>query len=414
MARMSNNNTDHCRVACFTDTFGNQSNNGVGRFIEDLKRFSNETPHELKLFVPTKETNIGQIFGVRAPSFTLPIYSKVALAMPLEHHRKSIRRELQNWEPDLIHVSTPGPFGMLGLSLAKSMKLPVAGIYHTDFPQYAREIAYQQCKAAIANPFSTFGDLISNVMKFVGPYLGKIESENPKAEEDFQALFEIFSRNFKILSSGKEIPQIAAEAAEFIAEQFLSRFYANFETVIARSTIQQHQISNRLKIPVEKVRVLTPGTDLEKFSPSWANRACLSQFDIPEDAFVSLYVGRVTSEKNISLLIDVWEKAQAKLDDNHFLLVVGYGDDSEIEKLKKLKNVRIAGPKSAQELSTIYATANLLLLPSVTETLGQVGLESLASATPVLAANRGGQTSYIETEGQRFSASRRRHNGVGQ
>ena len=78
-----------------------------------------------------------------------------------------------------------------------------------------------------------------------------------------------------------------------------------------------------------------------------------------------------------------------------YLIIVGTG---ELEKYKELLlqyNIIFLGHKAKEELSTLYASATMLVFPSTTDTLGQVVLESLASSTPVIVTNKGGPCGIV-------------------
>lgn len=111
------------------------------------------------------------------------------------------------------------------------------------------------------------------------------------------------------------------------------------------------------------------GVDTELFSPS--KRTLL-----PYDGPVFLYVGRVAVEKNIEALL--------ALDLPGTKLIVGGGPS--LEKLREsYADAVFLGPKQGEELAALYASADVFVFPSKTDTFGLVLLEALASGTPVAA-----------------------------
>ena len=125
---------------------------GFGRFLQDLRSASSASDLPIHFFVPGKGSDDSDVRFIRAPSFSVPGYPDLKISMPLEHQRKQISHELQKIKPSVIHVSTPGPFGCLGISLAKEFRLPLVGIYHTDFPGYAASIVTSQLAHYQSNP----------------------------------------------------------------------------------------------------------------------------------------------------------------------------------------------------------------------------------------------------------------------
>ena len=386
------------KVLCFTDTFGKTTNNGVGRFLEDLLQYSEEHGRPLHLVAPGKGEVSERIFSIRAPAFTLPVYSKVGLSFPLEVHRRSLRRFIRELKPDLIHVSTPGPFGCLGLSVAREYQIPVLGLVHTDFPKYARILISQNWNS-ITQQMRSRGMLwLVQLLGRVQPFLEKMEQINPDFEEDVNTVVELVKKQFTLASKNQELSEVASNLGEQIVSQILRNFYSRFTMIIARSTYHEHQLSAQLKISPLNIRALSPGTDTTRFNPSYRDRTVFQRMGLKKESFVVLAVGRLTAEKNVGLLWAAWRELQRQVDlaaaDMH-LIVAGYGDAKTVTGSSELVNCHFVGPKQGRELSELYASADVLLFPSVTETLGQVGLEAAASGIPVLAASVGGQTSYI-------------------
>jgi len=195
-----------CRIVCFSDTYGLESKNGVGRFLHDMRGLAETNRLPFELIVPGKGEEIPCVRRIRAPSFTLPGYADVQIAMPLEQHRKAVSRHIQSWHPDVIHVSTPGPFGIFGLSIAQQRQIPVVGIYHTDFPGFAREIV----RLHVANLQNNSSQLIAPALSWltplftrrIAPLLENLEQSNPNAEDDLSTLVEIVQRNYQSPGSG--------------------------------------------------------------------------------------------------------------------------------------------------------------------------------------------------------------------
>jgi len=117
------------------------------------------------------------------------------------------------------------------------------------------------------------------------------------------------------------------------------------------------------------VALWTKGVDTALFNPSRRTK-----LDYPGPVF--LYVGRVAVEKNIGAFLD--------LDLPGTRLVVGGGPS--LERLKsEHPDVVFLGPKEGEELARLFASADVFVFPSRTDTFGLVLLEALASGTPVAA-----------------------------
>jgi glycosyltransferase involved in cell wall biosynthesis/metallophosphoesterase superfamily enzyme len=384
------------RIVGFSDTFGSEAGNGVGRFLHDLHAHACRDRLDLQLVVPGRDNAASGILAIKAPSFQVPGYGQLQVALPLEHQRKTIERGVKERLPQCIHVSTPGPFGMFGSLLARRYRIPLVGIYHTDFPSYAREIVLALTRRMHRDPAQFFWPLMERLIPFALPYYQTMEGKNPRIDEDLTALVKVVQRNVASFSDASHQDSSIARFAEVAATAALRKFYSRFTFVIARSPDHQRQIAETLAVPLERLRCLNPGTDVDRFRPEKANRGVWSEYGVPPNAFVALYVGRITAEKNIGFLGECWRNFQSRHQANAHLVVVGHGEEDALGQLSRLPNVHVIGSHHGERLSTIYASADLLLFPSVTETLGQVGLEAGASGLPVIVSDRGGPQTYVE------------------
>lgn len=102
-----------------------------------------------------------------------------------------------------------------------------------------------------------------------------------------------------------------------------------------------------------------------------------------------MYVGRLEAYKKVDLLINAFNKL------NRRLIIIGVG--TETEKLKKIANPNISfkGFVSDKKLRELYQSVSAIIMPQE-EDFGIVGIESLASGTPVIAFNKGGSRDYVK------------------
>jgi len=111
--------------------------NGVSRFIQDFSKEAIKYKKEFYVISSTEKSNdekIQNIFNIK-PLFRIkmPFYKSLDLVFPSFFKIKS---KIKDINPDLLHISTPGTVGLCALISAKILKIPVVGIYHTDFPSY--------------------------------------------------------------------------------------------------------------------------------------------------------------------------------------------------------------------------------------------------------------------------------------
>ncbi len=132
-----------------------------------------------------------------------------------------------------------------------------------------------------------------------------------------------------------------------------------------------------------KVSVLGRGVDTALFHPAKRSTTLRSKWGAPGDAPVAIVVGRVSAEKNIDLALRAFQRMRAKRDD---LVCVVVGDGPIRSRLERgHPGVHFAGYQTGDDLAKCYASADILLFPSETETFGNVLLEGMASGLATLA-----------------------------
>ena len=142
------------------------------------------------------------------------------------------------------------------------------------------------------------------------------------------------------------------------------------------------------------VAVWDRGIEIEKFSPVMRDYDLRKKLNI-DNKVVFIYVGRISPEKDLHLMINVAKKLNEKYEDKiHFLMV---GDGPSLKELKNIapNNMTFTGFLGGLELSKIYASADIFMFTSTTETLGLVILEAMASGLPVISCNSGGVTDNL-------------------
>ena len=144
------------------------------------------------------------------------------------------------------------------------------------------------------------------------------------------------------------------------------------------------------------VRIWGRGVDTERFSPKLRDADVRSR-NGSDDSLHVLYVGRLTPEKDLPVLFDAYRKLTAgnpPLPVN--LVLTGDGAYTSKMRSKAPKDAVFTGYLSGEELAKAYASADVFVFPSRTDTLGNVVLEAQASGLPVIAAAEGGPVENIK------------------
>jgi len=140
-----------------------------------------------------------------------------------------------------------------------------------------------------------------------------------------------------------------------------------------------------------KISVARLGVDIEKFSPPKNNGFWKRKLGIDENRKVIGYVGRVSKEKNVSVLYDAFEKLP--LQNNLFLLIVGDGPEDQIRKLKKLRNCKVTG--FVNNVQDHIKAMDIFVMPSLTETTSLATLEAMSCGVAVVSTKVGFIKKYL-------------------
>ena len=133
----------------------------------------------------------------------------------------------------------------------------------------------------------------------------------------------------------------------------------------------------------ERVQVVARGVDTQRFTPQRRCEHLRAQWGATPQTLVALCVGRLAAEKNLGLLLDA---AEAMREHEPRLRLVLVGDGPERERLQLLSPDAIfSGIRRGEDLARHYASADVFLFPSLTETFGNVVPEAMASGLPVVA-----------------------------
>ncbi|HSD59450.1 MAG TPA: glycosyltransferase family 1 protein [Burkholderiales bacterium] len=143
------------------------------------------------------------------------------------------------------------------------------------------------------------------------------------------------------------------------------------------------------------LRVVARGVDTVLFHPSRRSQTLRSQWGAAQDDPVVLYVGRLAPEKNLSLVIKAFEAMRAEQPRARLVLV---GDGPYRAGLEAGNHGYVfAGMRVGEDLAAHYASGDIFLFPSVTETYGNVTMEAMASGLAVVAYDYAAAEEHIRS-----------------
>lgn len=165
--------------------------------------------------------------------------------------------------------------------------------------------------------------------------------------------------------------------------RYLRWFHAQTLLTFCPSEVTRRQLRRR---GFENVRIWGRGVDLERFHPARRDPT-IREAHGPAGAVHLLYVGRVAREKDLDLLFDA---VRQLADEDVHLIITGDGPYLAEARAAAPARCTFTGYLTGHELSATYASADIFVFPSRTETYGNAVLEALASGLPVVAYAEGG------------------------
>ncbi len=198
------------------------------------------------------------------------------------------------------------------------------------------------------------------------------------------------------------LPQYAGELTgdkglESLVWKFVVWYYNQMEIVYVPSAATGEELTARGVKP-EKVRFYHRGIDVDRFTPAKRNGFFKRKFAYDDKRPKLIYVGRVSKEKNLPLLADIFKKAYSKREDMTLVVV---GDGPYLDEMKRELAgfpVLFTGVLEGDDLAEAFASCDIFVFPSTTDTFGNVVLEAQASGLPVVLTDRGGPKENVIAE----------------
>jgi glycosyltransferase involved in cell wall biosynthesis len=303
------------RIALVSDTYTPQIN-GVTTVLRRIMRALRDARHAVAIVAPAYPGGHPDAADeLRLPSVALPPYPAIRLSLPAFGR---VAEFLDRFAPDLVHVVTEGPLGVMGRRYAVRRHRPLVTSYHTHFPRYCRHYG-----VAALEPV---------VWRFLTWFHG------------------------------------AAVLTQTPGEQ-------------AQAELAAHGLSRAL--------VWGRGVDTGHFHHERRDWRFRRRLGIADGDVAVLHVGRLAAEKNLDTLVHAWTTVRDSLGPRVRFVIAGDGPLGSRLSAAMPWAIRF-GFLETRLLATLYASCDLCVLPSATETCGLVALEAMASGLPVVAADAGG------------------------
>jgi glycosyltransferase involved in cell wall biosynthesis len=168
-----------------------------------------------------------------------------------------------------------------------------------------------------------------------------------------------------------------------------------FHNHTARTFVPTHELKFQLaQQGYQGLRVVARGVDTQLFSPARRSEQLRRTWDVDADNVAVLYVGRLAPEKNMPLVFETFERIRSVVPDAR-LVLVGDGPQRHDWQRRYPDHV-FAGMRVGEDLACHYASGDVFLFPSLTETFGNVTLEAMASGLAVVAFDYAAAREHIQ------------------
>jgi glycosyltransferase involved in cell wall biosynthesis len=151
-------------------------------------------------------------------------------------------------------------------------------------------------------------------------------------------------------------------------------------------------------IPESKICLYPRGIDIQRFHPDKRNDFWKGNYKLSDQGLKLLYVGRISREKNLGMLVEAFKKIEIRASDARLILVGDGPYRKEMENKLNGSRVLFTGELTGERLAWAYASSDLFVFPSATDTFGNVVLEAQASGIPVIVTDKGGPRENIIEE----------------
>ena len=310
------------RIALFSGNY-NYVRDGANQALNRLVGFLLRQGAKVRVYSPTVEQPAFEPVGdlVSVPAAAIPGRPEYRLPLRIP---SSVRRDLEAFAPNVIHVASPDIVAHRAISWARDRRIPVVASVHTRFETY---LGYY--------------------------HLTWLE------------------------------PAVRA---------ILRRFYRRCDALVAPAESTAAILRAQRMNP--DISIWTRGIDRTQFNPERRSEAFRQAHGIAANDVVIAFLGRLVLEKGLDVFADSVDAARDK-GARVKVLVIGEGP-ARAWFADRLPDAIFTGELTGAELATALASSDVFLNPSVTESFGNVTLEAMACALPVVAAAASGATNLVQ------------------
>jgi len=179
---------------------------------------------------------------------------------------------------------------------------------------------------------------------------------------------------------------------EHWTRQTMIRFYNHCEKVYVPTANMMDELKE-IGIQAARLTLWQRGVDAKLFNPQKRDKAYLRSLTNNNRPTI-LFASRLVWEKNIQTLIAIYQ--QLELDNTEYNLIIAGDGAAKATAESQMPNAIFLGKVAHEELAKLYASADVFLFTSTSETYGNVVIEAMASGLPSVIANGGGSANLIQ------------------
>jgi phosphatidylinositol alpha 1,6-mannosyltransferase len=333
------------RAALFADTFF--ETNGAANFLRRLVDFAKQREYEFLCIRAGDKTRFYQegtisFLDLKRGRASIPLDGALKFDPFLWKHKKLVEKTLEEFAPNVIHITGLNDISQFGYVFAHFKKIPAVATWHTNTHEYAAQRFLTLIRFVPAGAQKKIGKAVENIV--------------------LKGLMKLY----------------------FMAQMQLA---PNEELVkdIRRLTRRPSFLLGR-------------GVDTDFLSLQKRRR------DAQDKTIILGFVGRLRPEKNVRLLGQVQAALEKENIENYKFLIVGEGGERAWLE-SNLRNVQLTGELFGEELARAYADMDLFVFPSQTDAFGNVVLEAMSSGVPAVVMTSGGPKFLIDDGKNGFIAN---------
>lgn len=310
--------------------------NGVAVFSRNLARGLAERGHEVIVIAPSQRRS-GRAGEETDENYLI----KRTMSVPFPFYqnfrisvspRREVRRIIEEFDPDVIHIQMLLGIGQAAMRYGKRYNIPIVTTNH--------------------------------------------------------AIPENLMDNIRLLAP-------ISKPINYLITEYGARFHAKADHVTMPTQAAIDMLATgRDDLPDIPIEAVSNGIDLSRFKPTKPKAATYEKFGIPKDALTISYIGRLDSEKHVSVLVDAFNVVQQRAEQPLHLLIVGFGTDSDrlenqVYQLGLHDKVTFTGRVTDDEIVELHKIGSVFCMPSPAELQCIAAMEAMASGKPVVAVDAG-------------------------